>query len=102
MNGALRNFFSSFVSGGRLWSRYKKETVEDKNVQDFDAVSLYPCALHLFNGYLKGIPKRITTTDYNQLSKYDGYFVKVLIKSVGKKQPIPVISHYDERNLSKQ
>lgn len=103
MNGALGKFFSNFVSGGRVCSRYnKKHIVEDKNIQDFDAVSLYPSAMHLFDGYLKGIPKRITTTDYKQLSKYDGYFVKVLIKSVGKKQPIPVISHYDKKNLRKE
>ena len=103
MNGALGKFFSNFVSGGRVCSRYnKKHIVEDKNIQDFDAVSLYPSAMHLFNGYLKGIPKRIQTTNYNDLSKYDGYFVKVFIKSVGKKQPIPVINHYDKKNLRKE
>ena len=79
------SFFSNFVSGGRVCSRYNKKHIVNKNIQDFDAVSLYPSAMHLLQGYPKGIPKRIQTTNYEELQKFDGYFVKVLIKSVGKK-----------------
>ena len=57
--------------------------------------------MHLFQGYLKGVPKRITCTDYQELQKYDGYFVKVLIKTVGKNQPIPVMNYTDKTTQSK-
>tara|TARA_X000000368_G_C23041664_1_gene717219 strand:- start:964 stop:2664 length:1701 start_codon:yes stop_codon:yes gene_type:complete len=102
MNGALGKFFQNFVCGGRVCSRYNKKHVVKHKIQDFDAVSLYPSAMHLFQGYLKGVPQRIQTTDYNQLKQYDGYFVKVLIKAVNQNQPIPVLSHFDKSSGSKQ
>ncbi len=33
----------------------------DKDIQDFDAVSLYPSAMALLDGFLKGRPRRIIT-----------------------------------------
>ena len=64
-----------------------KQYVE-KCVQDFDAVSLYPSAMHLFEGFLKGMPKRITTTNYDELKHYDGLFLKVRVTKVGKDRPL--------------
>ena len=72
-----------------------------KLVQDFDAVSLYPSAMRLFDGFLKGMPKRITTTDYNELKNYDGLFLKVVITKVGKERPFPVLSHIDKTTKTK-
>ena len=72
-----------------------------QEVQDFDAVSLYPSAMRLFEGFLKGMPKRITTTNYNELKKYDGLFLKVVIRKVGKDRPFPVLSHFDKTTKTK-
>ena len=57
--------------------------------------------MRLFEGFLKGMPKRITTTDYNELKKYDGLFLKVVIRKVGKCRPFPVLSHYDKTTGTK-
>ena len=73
-----------------------KQYVE-KNIQDFDAVSLYPSAMHLFEGFLMGKPQRIETTDYEQLKHKDGLFLKVRITKVGKERPFPVLSYVDKR-----
>ena len=101
MNGALGTFFQNFVSGGRVCSKNNEKHLVDKNIQDFDAVSLYPSAMHLFDGYLKGVPKRIDTTKYEELKKYDGYYVKIKITSVGKKQQIPVLNYFDKQKGTK-
>ena len=77
MNGALCKFFNNFVSGVRVCSRYNKKHTVNKDIQHFCSVNLYPSAMHLFQGYLKGIPKRNQTTDYRAFQKYDKYFVKV-------------------------
>ena len=45
-------------------------------IQDFDAVSLYPSAMHLFDGYLKGKPKRIQTTNYEEIKIMMGTLLK--------------------------
>ena len=47
----------------------------EKLVQDFDAVSLYPSAMALFDGFLKGMPKRISSKQFHDLKHYDGYFL---------------------------
>ena len=72
-----------------------------KCIQDFDTVSLYPSAMHLFEGFLKGMPKRITTTDYNELKHHDGLFLKVRVTEVGKERPFPVLSHLDKATKTK-
>ena len=65
--GSLGAYFQNFVSGGRVMTRNNVKQFVEKCVQDFDAVSLYPSAMHLFEGFLKGMPKRITTTNYDKL-----------------------------------
>ena len=51
MCGSLGQFFDNFVVGGRTMTRENKKQFIEKNVQDFDAVSLYPSAMSLFDGY---------------------------------------------------
>ena len=94
--GSLGAFFQNFVGGGRVMSRNNVKQYVEKCVQDFDAVSLYPSAKHLFEGFLKGMPKRITTTNYDELKHYDGLFLKVRATKVGKSRPLPVLSHSDK------
>ena len=47
------------------------------------------------------MPKRITTTNYDELKKYDGLFLKVVIRKVGKDRPFPVLSHLDKTTKTK-
>jgi len=98
VNGALGTFFQNFVVGGRVCLKNNKKRHIEGNIQDFDAVSLYPSAMHLFQGFLKGLPTRLQTTRYNDIKKYDGYFVKVKINNVAKKQPIPVLNYMDKES----
>ena len=49
--GSLGAFFQNFVSGGRVVTRNNAKQYVEKCVQDFDAVSLYPSAIHLFEGF---------------------------------------------------
>jgi len=101
LNGSLGSFFQNFVSGGRVCQRNNEKQREEKHIQDFDAVSLYPSAMHLFPGFLKGTPKRITSKRYEDIKDYDGYFVKVKITKVGKDRPIPVLNYDDKENGTK-
>jgi hypothetical protein len=97
----LGAFFQNFISGGRVMQRNNVKQFIEKNIQDFDAVSLYPSAMHLFEGFLKGMPKRITTTNYDELKKYDGLFLEVRVTKVGKPRPFPVLSHLDKATKTK-
>ena len=99
--GSLGAFFQNCVSGGRVVTRNNVKQYVEKCVQDFDAVSLYPSAMHLFEGFLKGMPKRITTTNYDELKRYDGLFLKVRVTKVGKPRPFPVLSHLDKAKGTK-
>ena len=73
----------------------------EKLVQDFDAVSLYPSAMALFDGFLKGMPKRISSKQFHDLKHYDGYFLKVVITKVGKHRPFPTMCYTDPKTKTK-
>jgi hypothetical protein len=81
---------------------YEKHIV--KNVDDFDAVSLYPSAMErlgLIGGYLKGRPKILTQFDYDYLKQQDGYFVEIVITKVAKHFKFPLMSQKGEtRNFT--
>ena len=62
--GSLNAFFQNFVSVGRVMTRNNVKQYVEKNIQDFDAVSLYPSAMHLFEGFLMGNP---LTNRHNRL-----------------------------------
>ena len=79
----------------------EQKTIDDYNIQDFDAVSLYPSAMNRLGGYLKGKPKKIKKDDlnYNFLSKKDGYFIEILIKSVGIKRNFSLMSELNNEGV---
>ena len=99
--GSLGAFFQNFVSGGRVMTHDNVKQFVEESIQDFDAVSLYPSAMHLFDGFLRGIPKRIATTDYNALKHKDRLFLKVRITKVGKVRPFPVLNYMDKATKTK-
>ena len=93
LSGTPRHFIQKCVVGGRcmvsdnkrsrnlLSSTYKKYNIkkdeksyENKQISDFDAVSLYPSAMSRMSGFLKGKPKIIQ--DFDDIrERADGYFI---------------------------
>lgn len=100
LSGVPQRFIQGCVVGGRtMISENKKEWVEDKIINDFDAVSLYPSAMVRLQGFLKGKPKVITNLNYNWLSNQDGYFVDVKINKIGIKRKFPLLSKVNDEGI---
>ena len=92
ISGVPQIFIQGTVVGGRtMVSENKKISIEEK-INDFDAVSLYPSAMERMDGFLKGKPKVIKDHTYDFISKQDGYFVDIIINSVGIKRKFPLMS----------
>lgn len=111
LHGITRDYIQKCVVGGRCQLYYNnKQFYEAKDlldtgqlIEDFDANSLYPSAMYELGervgGYLKGPAKPFINSErkkrkltLKQLEKFDGYFVKILIKNIPKKRAFPVIS----------
>ena len=102
ITGNLRDFCSNAITGGRVQvnEKYKKQVIE-KKIADYDGVSLYPSAIRRLcneKGLVKGQAKQITTTNKNELDRYDYYIVKVKITKINKFQQLPFVSYKDENN----
>ena len=112
-SGVIREFINRCMYGGRVMVRGNKIYATNDNIDyndsdnkltkkhngifnqvlaDFDAVSLYPSAMEQLEGFLKGVPKIIQNTDYDNIKKYDGYFVEIIITEVNKKYDFPLMS----------
>lgn len=120
LGGKLRSYFSQFVVGGRtmianneknIIGDFKKINFNKKNkndemneikklterISDFDGVSLYPSSMYRIPGFIKGIPKIISKIiTYEQLKKYDYYFVDIKITKVGKKRAFSLMSEKND------
>tara|TARA_R110000803_G_scaffold142752_2_gene209034 strand:+ start:1339 stop:4782 length:3444 start_codon:yes stop_codon:yes gene_type:complete len=95
-----RQFVQMAMIGGRtMCAENKKWIVEGKQIDDFDAVSLYPSAMNRLGGYLKGKPKILTNLTYKFLEKQDGYFVEIEIKSVGIHRKFPLMSIVNDKGV---
>jgi len=70
------------------------KTIKECNIQDFDAVSLYPSAMTRMKGYLKGKPKLISKNNlnYQYLKEKDGYFIEIKINKVNIKRKFSLMS----------
>lgn len=107
VSGILLKNMSKCVHGGRCMTRdNEKQINENKEICDFDAVSLYPSAIHRLY-ILEGKPKVIPSTwngEYiiNHLFNDDqlepttdkfisGFYVKIHIDSIGVKRHFPLI-----------
>lgn len=99
LSGIPRMFISKCIVGGRVMSsNNKKIKLINRFINDFDAVSLYPSAMFRMDGFLKGVPKILNTTDYNIIKNYDGYFLQIKIKSISIKRNFPLLSIRDINN----
>ena len=88
MSNIPRQFISNCSIGGRVMCADNKKIRVAGKISDFDGVSLYPSSMKRIPGYLKGRPK-IWTANIN-LSKVDGYFLKIRVLKVGKKYRFPI------------
>ena len=96
LGGVPQMFIQGAVVGGRTMCANNAKISLTEKVNDFDAVSLYPSAMARMPGFLKGVPKVVTNLTYEWLKKQDGYFVDILIKSVGVHRAFPLMSYkYD-------
>ena len=96
MSGVPRAFIQRCIVGGRtMMSENKKRKMTQCQISDFDAVSLYPSAMTKMGGFLKGPPKVLTKDQCSMkfLKGVDGYFIRTIIKKVGKHLKFPLLSH---------
>ena len=98
-SGVPRMFLQKFVIGGRTMCSSNKKSIRDGKVNDFDAVSLYPSAMNRLDGFLQGKPKIITDLNYETIKSYDGYFVEIVVKSVGIHRQFPLMSYIDKNGV---
>lgn len=96
LSGIPREFIQLCVVGGRCMSKSNKKYHVYRELQDFDAVSLYPSAMVTLKGFLRGKPKVIINNDYNHLKQYDGFFCEVKINNIPIRRNFPLISELNE------
>ena len=100
--GTPQQFIQKCVVGGRVMCSENKKNIENtgKKIMDFDAVSLYPSAMSRMDGYLKGLPKPLLPkVGQNELMKYDGYFLEIVIKSIGIIRKFPTMSFINNEGI---
>jgi len=99
LGGVPQLFIQGCVVGGRVMCSENKKMMLDYVINDFDAVSLYPSAMFRMDGFLKGVPKVIDNHDYNWIKMQDGYFIDIVIKSVGIKRKFPLMSYKNDAGV---
>jgi len=99
ISGIPREFIQKSVVGGRCMSaKNMKYHVKNEKINDFDAVKLYSSAMHRM-GFLKGTPKKLKTKNYDEIKKYDGYFIEINIKNIGKMREFPLMSTLNNNGI---
>jgi hypothetical protein len=91
-----REFIQASVRGGRCMTRRNEKFEVKETLNDFDGVSLYPSAMYIFDGFLKGKPKKIINFEPE---KYSHYFVKIKITKVNNILDFPLISVRDDDGI---
>lgn len=99
VGGVPQLFIQGAVVGGRTMCANNEKIVLNEKVNDFDAVSLYPSAMARLPGFLKGVPKVVENLSYDWLQQQDGYFVDVVIKSVGVTRAFPLMSSKNDEGI---
>lgn len=103
--GNLREYYSLAIRGGRVSVlESEKKRVINKNIVDYDAVSLYPTAIYRICqefGFPKGKAKQLLNhmLNLNSLNKTDYYVVTINITNIRKKQQIPFISAKNKEGI---
>jgi hypothetical protein len=92
LSGVPRKFIQKCLVGGRCMSNQNEKYNLTEKILDYDAVNLYGSAIKRLGGYLKGLPKILKELNYDFLKKQDGYFVEIIVNSVGIKREFPLLS----------
>ena len=96
-------FVQKAMIGGRtMTSENKMFNFTGKNaieLDDLDAVSLYPSAMKRMKGYLMGTPKIIIDKTYDFLKSVDGFFVEIEITKVGIHRKFPLMSYITDAGV---
>jgi len=100
ISGQAQHFIRQAVVGGRTMTKCNKSYHTNKQLQDLDAVSLYPSAVVELDGFVKGKPKVFSDfedeefeTEFNDWRKsYDMYYVKIRVTAIKKKLKFPLLS----------
>ena len=98
LSGVPREYIQKCLVGGRTMTRANKKFIIKNRVVPLDANSLYPSAICEM-GFLLGRPKVIYSKNYDEISKYDGYFIRIKILNVGKKYDFPLLSKLDNKGV---
>jgi len=99
LSGVPQMFIQKCVVGGRTMCKSNEKMMKTGKVNDFDAVSLYPSAMNRIEGFLKGVPKVIIDLSYDNIKNKNGYFLEIVIKSVGKKRDFPLMSYINDNSV---
>lgn len=104
VGGIVREFMSYAIHGGRVMTNSNKKWYFNGKktgtvLVDFDAVSLYPSAVHRL--YLvEGKPQpfnqdELTADNLLHNPKYTAYVVEIIVTAVKRPRQFPLIPHYD-------
>jgi len=103
IGGVLQHFINKTIVGGRVMcANNEKQKVGFEThgdyLADFDAVSLYPSGYSRLQGFLKGVAKvlREYQLNYDTIKNFDGYFIEIVVKSVGRFRTMPLGSFKDK------
>ena len=99
ISGSQLLFIQKTMVGGRTMMSENKKYKLDVELDDLDAVSLYPSAMSRMGGYLQGTPKVLVDKTYGFLQKCDGYYVEVVIDEVAIHRKFPLMSCITEDGI---
>ncbi|OQS02217.1 hypothetical protein THRCLA_21476 [Thraustotheca clavata] len=91
MRGVPLNFARQAIVGVRVMTRDNQKHHTKHEISDFDAVSLYPSAQSILEGYVLGAPKLFK---HDIPKDADYYIVRVRFNSIGKKLHFPLLSTF--------
>ena len=102
--GNLRAYLQKFIVGGRTMVRCNEKIKIEKNISDFDGVSLYPSAMAEMHGYIKGKASIINRKDNkwfyeNIFGKDFHYFVTIDVTKVNKKRNFPLLNRKNKNGI---
>lgn len=117
VGGHVRQFISRAVYGGRCMCAYNKKWHSVKPIYDYDAVSLYPSAMHRLwtvegKPEVLNIPDDVKDNVYNNIPEYltkyttstsgiGAYVIEISITKVNKHYAFPlIVQHTVEGNIN--
>lgn len=99
LGGIPQLFIQRSLVGGRTMCANNEKIVKQEIINDFDAVSLYPSAMYRMDGFLLGKPKILTTTNYELIKSYDGFYIEIEIKKLGTRRAFPLMSYRSDEMI---